>query len=121
MIRGEPSGATPFQGTPDSGMGTRAMPFSTTMRSFLRVAMETRSISGPSGPKSSKYEYLLSADQLGYCSTLPVANSDHLPVLTSRSICFFVSAEKKEMYCPSGDQRGPSIPSVPAMGVNFLV
>src|SRR5438128_1595574 len=97
MISGEPSGATPFQGAPDSSMGTREMPFKTATRSFFRVATETRSISGPSVPRSSKYAYLLSSDQLGYSKMVPVANSDHFPVLSSRSIAFLGSTERVEM------------------------
>src|SRR5712691_7545006 len=96
MISGEPSGATPFQGTPDSCMDTREIPFKSVTRSFFRVTTDTRSISGPSAPKSSKYAYLLSRDQLGNCKTVPVASSDHFPVLNSSSIAFLVSAEKVE-------------------------
>src|SRR5215469_17950461 len=96
MIRGEPSGATPFQGAPESGVLTREMPFRSTTRSFLWLARDTRSISGPSGARSSKNTYLLSGDQLGYCSAVPVASSDHFPALTSRSITFVVSAENTD-------------------------
>jgi len=41
-------------------MDTREIPVKGVTRSFLRVTTDTRSISGPSAPKSSKYEYLLS-------------------------------------------------------------
>src|SRR5438067_12497732 len=97
MISGEPSGATPFQGASVPDMGTCEMPFNIATRSFLRVAEEVRSISGPSAPKSSKYTNLLSGDQLGFCNTTPVAKSDHFPVLRSRSIIFLASAERVDM------------------------
>ena len=53
------------QGALESGILTRSTPFSDATRSFIRVAMETRSISGPSEPMSSNKAYLLSGDQLG--------------------------------------------------------